>query len=557
MHKPIITKITSCLLGLFLIMGCDLSRQTVKDPEGNIIPIPECKDYISRFTTVGLMWDILDKYKGEIAISTEIRNNLKDLQQHYVLQARELCEKAGTFIASGEKQQYFCRYERLSNSVMQLEMINRTLEGIKNSEDAKNESVNINDLLKDYNDRFFMQFNKPCSLPPQPKIGKFEIANTEYVGTDRLVIFTDSDILKQISIINAGEASITWWLENFPWPPFYSSIEIGKTITTESKRSHHFDIVRTIYPTQKNLSYPFKISSDTGQKAEIKIKVVDNPGPYENARTDFIKTLQTLLNNTLKTGASLVDEKDLALKAAELTIREKLPNTSESIQNFIAGQLLFTAGQYESAIKAYEMAELLEPELANIPQNKYFLGIAFYFAGYYNKAATQFAHIGEFLTQNKEARSYASEFGIPDILLAGFTVPTFVSAQFPPKKEDYPDDLLLAKVSWERILHGMLKRNITTPTDIKSASESVGWVIELGTDEDIEGHKVKVINIPIAKQKAEYFSKLRNSEGKQVELTGNIVRLPPPKGAVKEDVKAIETLTIMRIVSIKNIETNQ
>lgn len=162
------TKVISCFSLMVLTFGCAGTRQTVTGPKGNTIPLPECKEYISRYSNLGIKWEILKKYEGQISLSMGTETSLQDLQQHYVLQARELCEKAGVYFASGESQQYFCRDERLSNSAIQLETINRFLEGISNIEDAKEKSLKIEQLINDYHDRFYKQLDKPCSSAPEP-----------------------------------------------------------------------------------------------------------------------------------------------------------------------------------------------------------------------------------------------------------------------------------------------------------------------------------------------------------------------------------------------------
>lgn len=180
--------ISVIVLSSFISLGCPKPR-FVKDPITRTdIPLPECRDYVGKFGKVGLNLNILDKYKAAFDISAEYKSSLENIQQHYTLQARDLCSKAGTYIAAGKKDEWFCREERLGNSAMQLEAINRVLEGIKNIEDAQNESARIKDIIDDYFIRFFKQFDKPCYFPPVPRLLEAEQPDFYFTGDEKIMI---------------------------------------------------------------------------------------------------------------------------------------------------------------------------------------------------------------------------------------------------------------------------------------------------------------------------------------------------------------------------------
>jgi len=122
-------KLFTILLFFFVTLGCVNRQAVVKDPMGREIPLPPCKEYIDKFRNVKLNINILDKYKTSIDISSEYKTSLENIHQHYVLQAGNLCSQAATYFAAGKSEEWFCMSERLSNSAMQLEIINRVLEG--------------------------------------------------------------------------------------------------------------------------------------------------------------------------------------------------------------------------------------------------------------------------------------------------------------------------------------------------------------------------------------------------------------------------------------------
>lgn len=161
-------KLFTIVLFCLVTLGCINRQAVVKDPTGKEIPLPECKEYIDKFRNIKFNINILDKYKTSIDISSEYKTSLENIQQHYVLQIQNLCSQAGTYIALGKADEWTCRSERLSNSAIQLEYINRILEGIKNKEDAQNQSAEIKKYTDDYMTRFFKQFDMPCSSPPLP-----------------------------------------------------------------------------------------------------------------------------------------------------------------------------------------------------------------------------------------------------------------------------------------------------------------------------------------------------------------------------------------------------
>ncbi len=158
------------LMGLFcfVILSCATRTKIVIDPKtGKKIPLPEFKkEYINKVKNINFNTNILDKYKTAFDISSEYKMSLENIQQHYVLQVENLFSQVGIYFAVGRGDEWFCMSERLSNSVMQLEYINRILGGIKNIEDAQKESAMIKILTDDYMNRFFKQFDKPCYTVP-------------------------------------------------------------------------------------------------------------------------------------------------------------------------------------------------------------------------------------------------------------------------------------------------------------------------------------------------------------------------------------------------------
>ena len=163
-------RVLTYLLALAILAGCSAGKEYSIDPDGNRIELPNCKEYIGQFSTISIRWDILKKYTGEITVSAGIKSALQNdrLQHHYALQAENLCTHARTYISSGEKQQYFCRDERLSNSVTQIEMINTTLERLTTPEEAQAIGDKIIESLNHFFEKFFNQLSTPCSSPPLP-----------------------------------------------------------------------------------------------------------------------------------------------------------------------------------------------------------------------------------------------------------------------------------------------------------------------------------------------------------------------------------------------------
>jgi hypothetical protein len=163
-------KFISCIILVFFLTGCAGQNRIVKDPQGKNISLPSCKDYVTRYANIGLRFDVLNKYRGEIELSTGIETSLKDLGQLYSLQANNLCQNAGIYVTTGEVNQYFCRNERLSNSAEQLTSINGLLESIKDIDDAKSKSEVIRLLITDYYDRFLKRLDSVCSEAPKVKL---------------------------------------------------------------------------------------------------------------------------------------------------------------------------------------------------------------------------------------------------------------------------------------------------------------------------------------------------------------------------------------------------
>jgi hypothetical protein len=182
---------------------------------------------------------------------------------------------------------------------------------------------------------------------------------------------------------------LTWWLDHFPWPYFYSEVPVGKSIITDSKESYSFDILRTAAKVKMNLAYPFKIKADTDQEAEIKIRVqADKTDPYEKLGLDFKDRLNGLLRAKPDIG-----EQVLALEAAETLTKENFPNVKDPVRELIVGQLLHGNQFYESATAAYKKAESLDPQLAKNPQYNFFLGAALFSSHDTINAAERFAEV--------------------------------------------------------------------------------------------------------------------------------------------------------------------
>lgn len=168
MHVALFRNIITSTAFCAVLTACADQPRIVHTKSGGEVQLPACKDYVSRFYDISIRGDILNKYQGELKLSATNKTTLDTLQQDYVIQARHLCENAPLYINSGQVQQYLCRDERLSNSVTQLRTLNSLLEGIHNAGDAKAQAENINKLVDDFMRRFYTQFDKACSEPPQP-----------------------------------------------------------------------------------------------------------------------------------------------------------------------------------------------------------------------------------------------------------------------------------------------------------------------------------------------------------------------------------------------------
>jgi len=167
MHEvPFRSIIASMALSTVLTACADPPRK-FSTKSGGEIQLPACKDYVSKFSDFSLRADVLNKYQGELKLSVGNRATLETLQQDYVIQARQLCENAPLYFNAGNDQQYFCRDERLSNSLAQLRTLNSVLEGIHTIGEAKSQAESVNHLVDDFMKRFFTQFDQPCSEPPK------------------------------------------------------------------------------------------------------------------------------------------------------------------------------------------------------------------------------------------------------------------------------------------------------------------------------------------------------------------------------------------------------
>jgi tetratricopeptide (TPR) repeat protein len=168
MNEALFRSIITAMVLSAVLTACADPPRTAYTKSGREIKLSACKDYVSRFSDFSIRADILNKYQGELKVSAGNRATLETLQQDYVLQARQLCENAPLYISADNEQQYFCRDERLSNSLVQLRTLNSVLKGIHNIGDAKSQAESINNLVDDFMKRFFTQFDKPCSEPPKP-----------------------------------------------------------------------------------------------------------------------------------------------------------------------------------------------------------------------------------------------------------------------------------------------------------------------------------------------------------------------------------------------------
>ena len=136
MHVRLFRSIITSLVLSAVVTACADPQRRAFTQSGREIQLPTCKEYISRFYGSSVRADILNKYQGELKLSAEYKTALDTLQQDYGMQARQLCETAPMYISTGKEEQYFCRNERLDNSLSQLRTLNSVLEGIHNVGDG-------------------------------------------------------------------------------------------------------------------------------------------------------------------------------------------------------------------------------------------------------------------------------------------------------------------------------------------------------------------------------------------------------------------------------------
>jgi hypothetical protein len=132
----------------------------VETPAGKRISLPACEEYASIAAGLKAKW-------GEAEVSADIRNSLDRVQRHFAMQAKDLCENAPIYLESGEQGQYFCRNEKLTDSVIDLAQIDAFLGVIDKIEDPKEKSGRIQQLIADYYKRDSRSCFPQTSLPSE------------------------------------------------------------------------------------------------------------------------------------------------------------------------------------------------------------------------------------------------------------------------------------------------------------------------------------------------------------------------------------------------------
>jgi len=179
----------------FIIFGC-VTTKYVKDPTGHDIAIPN----LNKYKNVNLKLNILDKYKAEIGLSVEYEKKLDNLQQDYLMEVNTLNELAPMYISSGNIEKFLRRAERLEKSFGQLRILNKLLDSIKNSEEAKNDSaklkITVDYLIKNYIDNFgnvdseppdFLTLSKIEELAKKQNETEGRVANLEKEVKSRII----------------------------------------------------------------------------------------------------------------------------------------------------------------------------------------------------------------------------------------------------------------------------------------------------------------------------------------------------------------------------------
>lgn len=270
---------------------------------------------------------------------------------------------------------------------------------------AKNrKDIDPNDPEQVHHIRIFLAFmqSKPTAdqilewqrrNPLPKKQGNLEISGPFHASDkDRVLPFNENDVFRPVTVINTGKGELTWWLEGFPTPYFYTELYDGRKTTLLPASDRTFSVSRTQFPPEKLKLYPFRIRGDTNQRVTVALTLMvrSNPGPYDRLKQQLLRILSAKASGS-------VPGDDVLVQLAKELISKEYPHESESLQYFAAAQLLFSLAEHSASVKAYKAAEQSNSELRKNSQYHYFLGISYYFAGDSTAASTHLTQVSKLM----------------------------------------------------------------------------------------------------------------------------------------------------------------
>ncbi len=134
---------------------------------GQYVTIPPCDEYVRPYKRAVIRWEPIQAYVGEeVKIAPGALTALRNLGRQHEVEAQKLCDSAFGLFEAGRLSYFTCRDAFLRNSAHQIEEINVVFEEVSRLkyEEIKKQSERINEILLDYQKRFY-PLGQVCGPP--------------------------------------------------------------------------------------------------------------------------------------------------------------------------------------------------------------------------------------------------------------------------------------------------------------------------------------------------------------------------------------------------------
>jgi hypothetical protein len=293
---------------------------------------------------IGLSYSLtaLKNYQGVFGLSTQEQSKLEDIQTDFALEFEALCKDRASGVYQGKDRLYDCRRNNVNHALESLRQLRLVLSAVNTNGGAQAQRDAVDRLIDGYFRAVKDGFSDGCTA------AHLELDRNE-------MAFSETDTEKSLDVTNAGEETVTWWVQDTP-AGFLCQPSGSDQL---SPKAHHPLIVYRLAGRLEGTSFAFHVMDDWKEEQAIAIKFKNAKAAAANPYGPWERTLAVTLAENMSP--------ERQQKASFDFVSGKVPEAAPSVRYLLTTNLLQELGYRQAAVLNLEVAARREPGIEDSP----------------------------------------------------------------------------------------------------------------------------------------------------------------------------------------------